>query len=341
VFPSTAAGATQRHTQGIKSRIALALSLLVLAAVPAFVQPAAAQAWPAKQPIRLVAVFPPGGSVDQVARILGQPLQQVLGQTVIVDNKGGASGSIGTAAVAASPPDGYTFAVVFDTHAVNPSLQPNLAFDTRRDLAPVALIGTGAMVLATQADSPYKTFGDVIKAAKAGKNVTYGSIGAGSLGHLAMALLAKGDHLDLIHVPYRGGGPLMNDALGGQVQLSIASVFLTKPHLDSKRLRALAVTTSKRSPHLPDVPTVAESGYASFDAPTWWAVLAPAKTPPEIVRRMNDEINALMKKPEVRDKLAAQGIDVNIGTPEAARSFIDRQIDIWARVVKDNNIKAE
>ena len=289
----------------MNSRIALALSSLVLAAAPALVSPAAAQAWPAKQPIRLVAVFPPGGSVDQVARILGQPLQQALGQTVIVDNKGGASGSIGTAAVAAAPADGYTFAVVFDTHAVNPSLQLNLAFDTRKDLAPVALIGTGAMVLATQADSPYKTFADVIKAAKAGKNVTYGSIGAGSLGHLAMALLAKSDHLDLIHVPYRGGGPLMNDALGGQVQLSIASVFLTKPHLDSKRLRALAVTTSKRSPHLPDVPTVAENGYASFDAPTWWAVLAPAKTPPDIVKRMNDEINTLLKRPDVRDKLRA------------------------------------
>jgi tripartite-type tricarboxylate transporter receptor subunit TctC len=325
----------------MQSRIAIALSSLLLAAVPAFLQPAAAQAWPTRQPIRLVVVFPPGGSVDQVARILAQPLQQALGQTVIVDNKGGASGSIGTAAVAAAAPDGYTFAVVFDTHAVNPSLQPNLAFDTRRDLAPVALIGTGAMVLATQADSPYKTFADVIQAAKAGRNVAYGSIGAGSLGHLAMALLARGDHLDLVHVPYRGGGPLMNDVLGGQVPLSIASVFLTKPHLDSKRLRALAVTTARRSPHLPDVPTVAENGYASFDAPAWWALLAPGRTPPEIVRRMNEELNALLKKPEVRDKLAAQGIDVNVGTPESARAFIDRQIDIWARVVKENGIKAE
>lgn len=302
---------------------------------------AAAQAWPTKGPIRLIAVFPPGGSVDQVARILSQPLQQALGQTVVVDNKGGASGSIGTAAVAAAAPDGYTFAIVFDSHAVNPSLQPNLPFDTRRDLAPVALIGTSAMVLATQADSPYKTFADVVKAARARQNVTYGTIGAGSLGHLAMALLAKSDKLELTHVPYRGGGPLMNDALGGQVQLAIGSVFLIKPHLDSKRMRALAVTTSKRSPHLPDVPTVAENGNAGFDAPAWWAVLAPAKTPPEIVKRMNEEINAMLKKPEVRDKLDAQGIDVNVGTPEAARAFIDHQIDIWAKVVKENGIKAE
>ena len=303
--------------------------------------PVQAQAWPGKQPIKLVAVFPPGGSVDQVARILAAPLQQALGQTVVVDNKGGASGSIGTAGVAAAAPDGYTFAVVFDTHAVNPSLQPNLSFDTRKDLAAVALVGTGAMVLATHTDSPYKTFADVVAAAKARKNVTYGSIGSGSLGHLAMALLAKSDNLDLVHVPYRGGGPLMNDALAGHVPLSIGSVFLTKPHLDSKRLRALAVTTSKRSAKLPDVPTVAESGYAGFDAPAWWAVLAPAKTPPEIVKRMNEEINKALDQAEVRDKLSAQGIDIVRTTPEAARTFIDRQIEIWSKVVKDNGIKAD
>jgi tripartite-type tricarboxylate transporter receptor subunit TctC len=130
-----------------------------------------------------------------------------------------------------------------------------------------------------------------------------------------MALLAKADNLDLVHVPYRGGGPLMNDALAGHVPLSIGSVFLTKPHLDSKRLRALAVTTSKRSTHLPDVPTIAESGYAGFDAPAWWAVLAPARTPPEIVKRVHDEINAALKKPDVAGKLAAQGIDIQTGSP--------------------------
>ena len=300
-----------------------------------------AQAWPTKQPIKLIAVFPPGGSVDQVARILAPALQQALGQTVVVDNKGGASGTIGTGAVAASPPDGYTFAVVFDTHGVNPSLHPNLPFDTRKDLAPVALIGTGAMVLATHADSPFKSFKDVVAAAKARKNVSYGSIGSGSLGHLAMALLAKSDNLDLVHVPYRGGGPLMNDALAGHVPLSIGSVFLIKPHLDSKRLRALAVTTSQRSARLPDVPTVAESGYAGFDAPAWWAVLAPAKTPPEIVKRLNEEINRALDLPEVRDKLSAQGIDILRTTPDAARLFIDKQIDIWAKVVKDNGIKPD
>ena len=253
----------------------------------------------------------------------------------------GASGAIGTAAVAQSTPDGYTFAVVFDTHGVNPSLNPNLGYDARKDLAAVAQIGTSAMVLATHADTAYKSFGDVIVAAKAKKAVSYGSIGSGSLGHLAIALLAKGDGLELNHVPYRGGGPLMNDAIAGHVPLSVGSVFLIKPHIDSKRLRGLAVTTSKRSPQLPDVPTIAESGYAGFEAPAWWAVLAPAKTPPEVVARMNQEINKALQSPEVAAKLAAQGIEVRTGTPAQAQAFIDKQIDIWAKVVKDNGIKPE
>ena len=318
--------------------VALSSGLLTLAATPIA---AADQAWPTRQPIKLVAVFPPGGSVDQVARILAQPLSQQLGQSVIVENKGGASGSIGTAAVAAAPPDGYTFAVVFDTHGVNPSLIPGLPFDTRKDLAPVVLVGTSAMVLATNAGSEFKSFADVVAAAKAKKNVSYGSIGSGSLGHLAMALLGKSGGLDWQHVPYKGGGPLMTDAIAGHVPLSIASVFVTKPHLDNKRMRALAVTTSKRAAELPDVPTVAESGFPGFDAPAWWAVLAPAKTPPEIVRRMNEELNKALKSPDVAARLAGQGISVIGGPPDVARTFIDKQIDTWARVVKENNIKAD
>jgi tripartite-type tricarboxylate transporter receptor subunit TctC len=302
---------------------------------------ALAQAWPTKQPIKLVAVFPPGGSVDQVARILAPALQQQLGQTVVVDNKGGASGTIGTGAVVQSPPDGYTFAVVFDTHGVNPSLMPSLPYDTRKDLAAVALIGTGAMVLTAHVDSPYKTLADVVAAAKAGKAVSYGSIGSGSLGHLAMTQFARGDKLELVHVPYRGGGPLVNDALAGHVPLTIGSVFLLKPHIDGKRLRALAVTTKQRSPLLPDVPTIAESGSAGFEAPAWWAVLAPAKTPPEIVLRLNQEINKALQTPEVAGKLAAQGIDLRNSTPSAAQSFIEAQLDTWAKVVKDNGIKAD
>ena len=320
------------------SRIARALAGAALVALSAG---ASAQAWPTKQPIKFVAVFPPGGSVDQVARILALPLGQALGQSIIVENKGGASGSIGTAAVAAAAPDGYTFGVVFDTHGVNPTLIPGMAFDTRKDLAAVSLIGTSAMVLATFAGSEYKTFGDVVAAAKAKKNVSYGSIGSGSLGHLAMALLGKSGNIDWQHVPYKGGGPLMTDAVAGHVPLSIASVFVTKPHIDNGRLRPLVVTTSKRSAELPDVPTVAESGFAGFDAPAWWAIIAPAKTPPEVIKRMNEEINKTLKNSEIAKKLSAQGIEIVGGTPEAATDFIDKQINVWAKVVKDNGIKAD
>jgi len=316
--------------------LAIAATLLLATA-----QHAQAQAWPTKQAIKLVAVFPPGGSVDQVARLLAQPLSQQIGQSIVVENKGGASGAIGTAAVAAAAPDGYTFAVVFDTHGVNPSLIPNMAFDSRKDLAPVVLIGTAPMVLATHAGSEFKTFADVVAAAKAKKGASYGTIGSGSLGHLAIELLGKGAGLEFQHIPYKGGGPLMNDAVAGHVPLAIGSVFLMKPHVDSKRMRPLVVTTSKRSPDLPDVPTLAESGFPGFDAPAWWAVLAPAKTPPEIIKRMNEEINKVMRMPDTAKRMDAQGIDVVGGTPEAARVFIERQMDVWAKVVKDNNIQAD
>jgi tripartite-type tricarboxylate transporter receptor subunit TctC len=156
-----------------------------------------------------------------------------------------------------------------------------------------------------------------------------------------MELLGKSAGLDFHHIPYKGGGPLMNDAVAGHVPLAIGSVFLVKPHVDSKRMRPLVVTTSKRSPDLPDVPTLAESGFAGFDAPAWWAVLAPAKTPPEIIKRMNEEINKVMRNPDTAKRLDAQGIDVVGGTPEAARVFIERQMNVWAKVVKENNIQAD
>ncbi len=313
--------------------------LLVMTMAGAWAQ--ATPAWPARGPIKLVAVFPPGGSVDQVARILQVPLQTLLGQTVIVENKGGASGSIGAAAVAAAPADGYTFAVVFDTHGVNPALIPNLPFDSKKDLTPIVLVGTSPMVLATFTGSEYKTFADVVLAAKAKKNVSYGSIGSGSLGHVAMTLLGKNGGIDWAHIPYKGGGPLMNDAVAGHVPLSIGSVFVTKPHIDSGRMRPLAVTSPKRSPDLPNVPTIAESGYPGFEAPAWWAVLAPAKTPPDILKRMNEALNTVLKTPDIAKKLDAQGIDVVGGSADAARVFIDKQMDIWAKVVKDNGIKAD
>ena len=296
-------------------------------------------AWPTQKPIRLIAVFPPGGSVDQVARILAPALQAELKQNVIVENIGGASGVIGTSAMTRSDPDGYTFAVVFDTHGVNPSLKDKLPYDTIKDIAPVTLIGTSPMVLVASKKSGISSFKQLVDLSKTGKQFSYGSIGIGSLGHLAMARLAKQAGFDWNHIPYRGGGPLMQDVLGGQVELAVGSEFLVKPHIESGGIIPLVVTTTKRAPGLPNVPTVAESGFPGFNAPAWWAVLAPGKTPPAIVNAMNQAITKALKTPNVADKFKAQGIEIIAGNPEALRDFIGKQIAVWGKFVIENNIK--
>ena len=313
---------------------------LLLGVSTIFALSAAAQAWPTK-PVKMVAVFPPGGSVDTVARILSFQLTKQLGQQFVVDNKGGASGSIGTAAVAKSPPDGYTFAVVFDTHGVNPSLIPNLPFDTLKDLAPVMIVGTSAMVIAKHPGVAFKEFKDVIAAGKAkADGASFGSIGSGSLGHLAMLQIAGLAGTTFNHIPYKGGGPLVQDAIAGHVPLMIGTIFLAKPQIDAKMLVHLAVTSAKRSSRLPDVPTVSEQGVPGFESVAWWGVLAPAGTPPEIIAKMNEELVKTLKTPEVAEKLSAQGMEIVGSKPEALQSFVQTEITRWAKVVKDNKIKA-
>lgn len=316
------------------------IAALALAAATALPLAAAAQAWPAK-PVRMVAVFPPGGSVDQVARVLSQQLSQQLGQQFVVDNKGGASGSIGTAEVARAAPDGYTFAVVFDTHAVNPSLLPNLPFNTTKDLAPVMLIGTSPMAIVAHASQPYKDFRDVIAAAKAKPgSVAFGSIGTGSLGHLAMAQIGNQLGLDITHVPYRGGGPLMNDAVAGQVPLAIGTVFLVSPHVKSGKVKALAVTSRKPDPSLPGALPLVDQGVPGFEALAWWGIFAPAGTPQPIVKRMHEELAKALKVPAVAERLTGQGMEIVGGDPEQLDKFVRAEIDRWGKVVRDNKIKA-
>ena len=299
-----------------------------------------AQTWPTK-PVKIIAVFPPGGSVDTVARIISFQLTKQLGQQFIVDNKGGASGSIGTLAAAKSIPDGYTFAVVFDTHAVNPTLIPNLPFDTLKDLAPVMMIGTSAMVIARHPGAAFKDFKDVIAAGKAKADAaSFGSIGSGSLGHLAMMQIAGLAGTAFNHIPYKGGGPLVQDAIAGHVPLMIGTIFLAKPQIDAKMLVPLAVTSARRSPRLPDVPTVAEQGLPGFESVAWWGVVAPAGTPPAIIARMNEELVKALKTPEVAEKLSAQGMEIVGSKPEVLQSFVQSEITRWAKVVKDNKIKA-
>ena len=313
----------------------LALPLIGTQTLPAF-----AQAWPNK-PVKLVAVFPPGGSVDQVARILSVPLQKVLGQPVIVDNKGGASGSIGTAAVAKTDPDGYTFAVVFDTHGVNPSLIPNLSYDTKKDLAPVMLISRSAMMVAAHPSSGFKSFTEVVAAAKKepGK-FGFASIGSGSLAHLALTQLQNQGGFQLTHVPYKGGGPALQDAVAGHVPLIAGTVFLISPQVDGKNLVPLAVTSAKRIAKYPDVKTIAEQGFPGYESVAWWGVFAPAKTPPEIVKAMNDALATVLADPVVREKLTLQGMEIIASKPDELAKFVDGEIDRWAKVIRDNKIKA-
>ena len=318
-------------------RIVLAVLAAACAMLPAG---AGAQNWPAK-PVRIISVFPPGGSVDQVARILAQQLTVQTGQQVIVENKGGASGSIGTAQLAKSDPDGYTLGVVFDTHAVNPALIPNLPFDTLRDLTPIMLVGTGAMALVTHVSQPYKSFQDVVAAAKTKPgSVSYGTIGAGSLGHLAMAQLGNQLGVQFNHIPYRGGGPLMNDAIGNQVPLAIGSVFLVQPYVSSGRLRAIAVTSAKPDPQLPRAAPISAQGVPGFEAYTWWGVFGPANVPAPLARRIYDELAKAVKAPAVRDKLVAQGIEVQGAPPAELDAFVRKEMPRWAKVIKDNNIKS-
>jgi tripartite-type tricarboxylate transporter receptor subunit TctC len=316
-------------------RRALAAAALALAALPA-----TAQNWPS-QPLRFVAPFPPGGTVDQISRLLQPHLQQALGQTIVVENRAGASGSIGSAVVAKSPPDGNTWLWVFDTHGVNPSLIPNMPFDTLKDLAPVTLIGTGAMVVTAHANTPYKTFGELLAAARARSGaISYGTIGSGSLAHLAMTSIGNQLKIEWTHIPYKGGGPLASDGVAGHVPITMATYALWAPHLASGKLRPLAVTSPKRMAQLPSVPTIAESGVPGFEAQAWWGVLAPAGTPAPIVARMNAEIAKALKIPAVQERMVQMGIDVAASSPDDLGRFVANEVNKWAKVVKDNNIRA-
>jgi tripartite-type tricarboxylate transporter receptor subunit TctC len=228
---------------------------------------------------------------------------------------------------------------VFDTHAVNPTLIPNIPFDTLKDLAPIMLVGTSPMAIVAHVSQPYKDFRDVLAAAKK-EPVAIGSIGTGSLGHLAIAEISGLTKAKFTHIPYRGGGPLMTDAVAGQVPLAIGTVFLVNPHVKGGKVKALAVTSAKPSPQMPGVKTVAEQGVPGFSALSWWGVIAPANTPQPIVQRLVEELNKALKNPAVADKLTQQGMDIIGGGPAELDKFVRGEIARWAQVVRANGIKA-
>jgi tripartite-type tricarboxylate transporter receptor subunit TctC len=320
-----------------------AIGALVFAALlAAAALPATAADWPVK-PVRFIVPFPPGGTVDPLARLVASRLSAALGQQFIVDNRTGGSGSIGTAIAAKANPDGYTYVFVFDTHAVNPFLIRNMPFDTVKDLAPVMLVGTAPMGIITSPGKPYRTFGDVIKAAKAKPDtVTYGSVGSGSLGHLAMTLAQEAGGFKLVHVPYAGGGPMTVSVLGGHIETGIGSVALVAPQITGGKVRGIVTTGAKRSIALPELPTLIEQGFQGLSASAWWGILAPAGTPQPLIDRFHAELVKALKEPDLRKQLTEQlGMELVVSDPAALQKFIVAEMTRWGKVVKQYGIRPD
>jgi tripartite-type tricarboxylate transporter receptor subunit TctC len=301
---------------------------------------ASAQEFPVK-PIRFIVPFPPGGTVDPLARLIGGKLTAALGQQVIVDNRTGGSGTIGTAIAAKANPDGYTYLFVFDTHAVNPALIPNLPFDTLKDLDPVMLVGRAPYGIITHPKKPYRTMTDVIRAAKAKPDtVTYGTVGAGSLGHLALTLAQQAGGFKIVHVPYKGGGPMTAAVMGSQIDIGIGSTALVTPMVRDNRVRALATTGDQRAQTLPDVTTLVEEGYKGMTAYAWWGIFTPARTPKPIVARFHAEVVKALNDADVRKLLVGQlGMELLVSSPAELQKWTVSELARWARVIRDHNIK--
>jgi tripartite-type tricarboxylate transporter receptor subunit TctC len=325
---------------GIKTIKACAVTMFVAALLPLSAVAATNAEFPSK-PVRFIVPFPPGGTVDPLARLIGARLSNALGQQFIVDNRTGGSGTIGTGIAAKANPDGYTYVFVFDTHAVNPALIPNLPFDTLKDLAPVMLVGRAPYGIITPPAKPYKTMGDVVRAAKAKPDtLTYGTVGAGSLGHLALTLAGQSGGFKLVHVPYKGGGPMTVAVIGGQIDLGIGSTALVTPFANDGRMRVLATTGDARSVTLPNVPTLIEEGYKDVTAYAWWGIFAPARTPPAIINKLHGEMVKVLNLPDVRRHLGEQlGMELMVSTPAELQKWTAAELTRWSKVIRDNNIK--
>jgi len=315
----------------------------VLALLAMFAQSAVAQSvsYPTK-PIRIVVPFTPGGGTDAVARLVGQRAGERLGQPFIIDNRPGAGTMLGTELTAKSPPDGYTIMIVSTAHAINPALYPKVNYDPVRDFAPISLGISFPMVIAVNPAVPVRNIKELIAYAKANPGkVAYGSSGTGSTNHLAGEVFKSMAGINLVHIPYKGGGPAMNDAIGGQIQLLFATVLETMPQVRAGRLRALAVTSGKRAAFAPDVPTAAEDGLPGYDVTGWYAFLAPARIDRTILARLNEEITGALEFAPVKEKLSALGADPWPTSTQKALDFITTEVARWAKLIKSAGITAD
>jgi tripartite-type tricarboxylate transporter receptor subunit TctC len=327
-------------TSGEQAMPSLLRNLLGLA-LAIFASAAAAQGYPAK-PIRLVIPFPPGGSNDIVGRMIAAQLSERLGQQVIVDNRPGAGGTIGTGVVAKSPPDGYTLLVVSTPYAFGTAVYKTLPYDPVKSFVPVAMLGTGPVVLAVHPGLPVGSLQEFIALAKQKPGqLNYASAGVGSFQHLASELFRIQAGIDLAHVPYKGGGPAMMDVVAGQAQVVIGTFVQMLPHVRSGKLKALAAAGAKRSVLLPDVPTFAEAGLPGYEAANWWGILAPAGTPQPIVDRLHKELSAIALSAETRKRFENEGAEALQMSAADFGRFIADETAKWARVVKEAGISAE
>lgn len=300
-----------------------------------------AQAFPAK-PITLLIPYPPGGSADMLARPVAAELQKRLGTTVIVDYKPGAGGTIATGHLARAKPDGYTLIMVLAAHAINPSLYPKLPYDTKADFTPVSLVATLPLLVAAPLATPANTIPELIKYARANPGkLTFASAGNGNTSHLAGEMFNSTVGIDMLHVPYKGSGPAVTALLGGEVSLMFDSISTSLPHVKTGKLKALAVTGETRSPLLPDVPTVSEAGISGFVVNGWYGILAPAKTPAEVVNTLSTKIAEVVKDPGVKDHLVRLGYSTVGSTPKEFGAHIDAEMTRWAPVVVKSGAKIE
>jgi tripartite-type tricarboxylate transporter receptor subunit TctC len=320
---------------------AIALAALVCATTLGAVHQAAAQSYP-DRPIRFVVPFPPGGGNDILARAMSPKLGELLGQSVIVDNRPGAGGNIGTETVAKSAPDGYTILIASNQVTINPALYARLPFDIEKDFAPVARVASVPMLLVVHPSVPANNVRELIAQAKSRPGaLNHSTPGSGTPQHLAFEVFNKLAGVDVIHVPYKGTGPAIADLIGGQVQAAFATLASVEPHVKAGKLRALAVATPQRSQALPEVPTVAESGVPGYDVELWYSILAPRGTPKTVVTRLAAEFERVLQTPEVRERLSAQGFEPSFAGPDQLAEIMQRELAKWSRTIKETGIKID
>ncbi|BEP94221.1 tripartite tricarboxylate transporter substrate binding protein [Acidovorax sp. A79] len=329
------------YTAPRRRLLALAAAIACTAALPLQAQTASATGWPAK-PVKLVVGYAAGGATDVIARLVAARLGDQLGQPVVVDNRAGANSNVGAEAVARAPADGYTLYVYTIANTINATLYPKLGYDPVKDFEPIGMIARIPNILVVNPKLPVKNLADYVRYAKESKDgITFASSGSGSSIHLSGEMFKMQSRLKMLHVPYRGSAPAVTDLLGGQVDSMFDNTPSALPHVQAGKLRAIAITSAQRSPLLPDVPTLAESGYAGFDVQSWFGLAAPAGTPRAVVEQVNAALNKVLAQPEVRNRLQELAATPDGGTPDKMRSFAAAEIKRWREVVKESGASAE